>query len=61
MGRQVGDVAAGEWEMQTPECKIGSGTYRTAWGVELMFCNNCKWKVTFTFLKINFSYILNDF
>ena len=37
----------GEWDGQTLGCKIGSRMYRTTWGIEPIFCNNCEWSVTF--------------
>ena len=42
-----------------PAVKIDSGMHGTAWGIQPIFHNNCKWKVTFTncinilMLKIN--------
>ena len=45
-----------EWEVQTIGCKIGSRMHCTTRGIESIFYNNCKWKVTFEncikFLKI---------
>ena len=45
MGRDK--IWVGEWEVQTMGCKIGSRMYCTTWGIQPIFCNNCKWKVTF--------------
>ena len=42
-----GNIGVGEWEIQTMGCKIGSWLYCTTWGIEPIFCNNYKWKVTF--------------
>ena len=43
------DISIGmeEWEVQTLGCKIGSSMYCTTWGIQSIFCNNCKGKVTF--------------
>ena len=45
----------GEWEIQTTGYKIGLGMHCTTQEIQPIFCNNCKWKVTFksayTFLK----------
>ena len=35
-------------------CKIGSRMYCTTWGIQPIFCNSCKWKVTFKNAKIKF-------
>ena len=34
----------GGWEVQTIEYKIGSRMYCATWGIEPIFCNNCKWE-----------------
>ena len=41
------NIRTGEWEVQTIGCKIGSRRYCTIWEIKYIFCNNCKWKVTF--------------
>ena len=56
-----GGIGVGEWEVQTLGCKTGSRTYCTTWGIEAIFHNNCKWKVTFKKLYKNFFLILNTF
>ena len=43
-----GKIWVGDWEAQTTGCKTGSRMYCTTRGTEPIFCNNCKWKVTFT-------------
>ena len=40
-------------ELQTTEYKIGLRMYCTTRGIEPMFCNKCKWKVTLK-ICINF-------
>ena len=34
-------------EVQTIRCKIGPSIYCIIWGIEPIFCNDHKWKVTF--------------
>ena len=51
MGR--GNTGVGEGNVQTTGCKTGSGMYRTTRGIQPMFCNHDKWKVTF---KIAFKF-----
>ena len=43
----VTTVGVGQWGVQTSGCKIGSRVYYTTWGIQSIFCNNCKWKITF--------------
>ena len=47
------NMRRGEWEVQTIRCKIGLRMYCTTRGIEPMFCNKCKWKVTLK-ICINF-------
>ena len=42
-----GNIGAGEWEVETIGCKIGSRGYCATRGIEPIFFNNCKWKVSF--------------
>ena len=42
-----GNIGLGEWEVQIIGCKIGSRMYHTTQGIQPIFCNNCKWEVTF--------------
>ena len=42
-----GNTEVEEWEVQTTGYKIGSRMYYTTWGIQPIFCNNCKQKVTF--------------
>ena len=49
-----------EWQAQTAGCKMGSGMYCTAWKIQLIFGNNCKWKVTFQHPVTEFLKIRND-
>ena len=41
------NTGIGEWEVQTTECKMGSRKCCTTWEIKPVFCNNCKWEVTF--------------
>ena len=41
------NIGVEEWEIQIIGCKIGSRMYCTTRGIEPIFCNNCKWSVTF--------------
>ena len=45
--RERVNIGAGKWGAQTSRHKIGSGMCCTTWGIQPIFCNNCKWKVTF--------------
>ena len=51
------NIGVGEWEVQTTGCKIGSRMYCTTRGMQPIFSNNCKWKLTFKncikFKKLN--------
>ena len=42
-----GNIGVGEQEVQTIGCKIGSRIYCTTWEIQPIFCNDCKWSVTF--------------
>ena len=46
-GREEWQYGVGEWDVQIIGYKIGSRIYCTTRGIEPIFCNNCKWKVTF--------------
>ena len=46
-GRRGGYTGAGQWETQTTGYKMGSRMYHTIQGRQPIFCNNCKWKVTY--------------
>ena len=55
--RGQGNIEVGESEVQTIGGEIGSRKYCTTRGIEPIFCNNCKLKVTIkncikNFLKI---------
>ena len=43
----VSTAGVGEWGVQTGECKTGSRVHYTTWGIDSVYCNNCKWKITF--------------
>ena len=45
-GRDI-SVGMEEWEVQIRGYETGSRMYCTTWGIQSIFCNNCKWKVTF--------------
>ena len=52
MGKGSTDV--GVWEVQTVGYKIDSRLYCTTWGIEPVFCNNCKWEVIFkNFIQVD--------
>ena len=46
-----GNIEVWAWEVQTTESKIGSRMYCTTGGIEPVFCNNYKWKVTLKLYK----------
>ena len=49
-----GRVIQGLGRVHTTGYKTDSRTYCTTWGLEPIFCNNCKWKVTLqNCIKIN--------
>ena len=56
----TGELALAEWEAQTAGCKMGSRMYCTAWEIQPIFGNNCKWKVTFQHHVTEFLKIRND-
>ena len=42
-----GDIGMGEREAPAMGCKTGLRMYCPKWQIQPIFCNNCKWKVTF--------------
>ena len=52
--RGEGQYRMGEWEVQTNGCKVGSRMYWTTQGIETIFCNSYKWKITFKIVQIFF-------
>ena len=57
-GEGRGSLGVGKWGVQTIGYKIGSRVYCTAWGTEPIFCNNCKWKVSFKNCTKNKKYVV---
>ena len=50
-GEVRGNTGAGERDIQTTGYKIGSRMHCTTQEMEPIFCNNCKWKVTFKVIR----------
>ena len=42
-----GNIGMGEQEAPAMGCKTGLRMYCPKWQIQPIFCNNCKWKVTF--------------
>ena len=40
-------IGVGKWEVQTMGCKTGLRMYCITWGIEPIFCNTYKKKLTF--------------
>ena len=46
-GGKKDNIEVGKWYIQAIGFKTGSVMYFTTWRIKPLFCNNCKWKVTF--------------